>query len=290
MANLKDLRNRISSVGSTMQITSAMKMVSAAKLSKAQDAIAKMRPYADTLKELLQDLSASLDNEANSPFTVEREVKNVLIIAVSSNKGLAGAFNSNIVKQVKTLATGRFKNEKISLAVIGKKAYEVLDSKSYIIDYHNEELVNHIDYKEVASFTEKIMKDFEAETYDQVVLVYNHFKNAGTQIVLTEDFLPIKQDMLDAEAETNQIDYIFEQEKQTIVEELIPKALKMQLFKALRDSIASEHGARMTAMHKATDNAKELRDDLKLSYNKARQAAITNEILEIVAGAEALSD
>lgn len=290
MANLKDLRNRISSVGSTMQITSAMKMVSAAKLSKAQDAIAKMRPYADTLKELLQDLSASLDNEANSPFTVEREVKNVLIIAVSSNKGLAGAFNSNIVKQVKTLATGRFKNEKISLAVIGKKAYEVLDSKSYIIDYHNEELVNHIDYKDVASFTENIMKDFEAETYDQVVLVYNHFINAGTQIVLTEDFLPIKQDMLDAEAETNQIDYIFEQEKQTIVEELIPKALKMQLFKALRDSIASEHGARMTAMHKATDNAKELRDDLKLSYNKARQAAITNEILEIVAGAEALSD
>lgn len=290
MANLKDLRNRISSVGSTMQITSAMKMVSAAKLSKAQDAIAKMRPYADTLKELLQDLSASLDNEANSPFTVEREVKNVLIIAVSSNKGLAGAFNSNIVKQVKTLATGRFKNEKISLAVIGKKAYEVLDSKSYIIDYHNEELVNHIDYKDVASFTENIMKDFEAETYDQVVLVYNHFINAGTQIVLTEDFLPIKQDMLDAEAETNQTDYIFEQEKQTIVEELIPKALKMQLFKALRDSIASEHGARMTAMHKATDNAKELRDDLKLSYNKARQAAITNEILEIVAGAEALSD
>lgn len=290
MANLKDLRNRISSVGSTMQITSAMKMVSAAKLSKAQDAIAKMRPYADKLKELLQNLSTSLNDETNSPYTVEREVKSVLIIAISSNKGLAGAFNSNIVKQVKTLATGRFKNEKISLAVIGKKAFEVLDSKSYIIDYHNEELVNHIDYKDVASFTEKIMKDFEAETYDQVVLVYNQFKNAGTQIVLTEDFLPIKQDIEDIDKDTTQTDYIFEQEKQAIVEELIPKALKMQLFKALRDSIASEHGARMTAMHKATDNAKELRDDLKLSYNKARQAAITNEILEIVAGAEALSD
>lgn len=290
MANLKELRNRISSVGSTMQITSAMKMVSAAKLSKAQDAIAKMRPYAEKLTELLQNLSATLDGETSSPLTKERELKNVLIIAISSNKGLAGAFNSNIVKQVKNLAIGRFKNESISLATIGKKAYEVLDTKSYIIDYHNEEMVNKISYKEVAEFTEKIMKDFEVETYDKVVLVYNHFKNAGTQVVLTEDFLPIKQDSENHNQDANQTDYIFEPEKKEIVEELIPKALKMQLFKALRDSIASEHGARMTAMHKATDNAKELRDDLKLSYNKARQAAITNEILEIVAGAEALSD
>lgn len=290
MANLKELRNRISSVGSTMQITSAMKMVSAAKLSKAQDAIAKMRPYAEKLTELLQNLSATLDGETSSPLTKERELKNVLIIAISSNKGLAGAFNSNIVKQVKNLAIGRFKNESISLATIGKKAYEVLDTKSYIIDYHNEEMVNKISYKEVAEFTEKIMKDFEVETYDKVVLVYNHFKNAGTQVVLTEDFLPIKQDSEIHNQDANQTDYIFEPEKKEIVEELIPKALKMQLFKALRDSIASEHGARMTAMHKATDNAKELRDDLKLSYNKARQAAITNEILEIVAGAEALSD
>ncbi len=290
MANLKELRNRISSVGSTMQITSAMKMVSAAKLNKAQDAITKMRPYADTLTELLQNLSASLDGETNSPLTEKREVKNILIIAISSNKGLAGAFNSNIVKQIKNLAVGEFKNESISLATIGKKAHEVLNNKSYIIDYHNEELVNKLTYQDVADFTEKIMNDFEVGTYDKVVLVYNHFKNAGTQIVLTEDFLPISQDQNDVDANSAQMDYIFEPEKEEIIKELIPKSLKMQLFKALRDSIASEHGARMTAMHKATDNAKELRDDLKLSYNKARQASITNEILEIVAGAEALSD
>ena len=290
MANLKELRNRISSVGSTMQITSAMKMVSAAKLNKAQDAITKMRPYADTLTELLQNLSASLDGETNSPLTEKREVKNILIIAISSNKGLAGAFNSNIVKQIKNLAVGEFKNESISLATIGKKAHEVLSNKSYIIDYHNEELVNKLTYQDVADFTEKIMNDFEVGTYDKVVLVYNHFKNAGTQIVLTEDFLPISQDQNDVDANSAQMDYIFEPEKEEIIKELIPKSLKMQLFKALRDSIASEHGARMTAMHKATDNAKELRDDLKLSYNKARQASITNEILEIVAGAEALSD
>lgn len=290
MANLKELRNRISSVGSTMQITSAMKMVSAAKLSKAQDAITKMRPYADTLTELLQNLSASLDGETNSPLTKKREVKNVLIIAISSNKGLAGAFNSNIVKQIKNLAVGEFKNEGISLATIGKKAHEVLNNKSYIIDYHNEDLVNKLTYQDVADFTEKIMNDFETETYDKVVLVYNHFKNAGTQIVLTEDFLPITQEQDETDAKSAQMDYIFEPEKEEIIKELIPKSLKMQLFKALRDSIASEHGARMTAMHKATDNAKELRDDLKLSYNKARQASITNEILEIVAGAEALND
>jgi F-type H+-transporting ATPase subunit gamma len=290
MANLKDLRNRITSVSSTMQITSAMKMVSAAKLSKAQDAIVKMSPYADKLKELLQSLSASLDEGTNSPFTEEREVKNVLIIAISSNKGLAGAFNTNVVKQVKNLATGEFKNLDISLAAIGKKGYEVLNSKSYIMDYHNFDMVNHINYKDVADFTERVMLDYESQTYDKVVLVYNHFRNAGTQIILTEDFLPIKPETIEVDANPNQTDYIFEPEKQKIVEELIPKALKIQLFKALRDSIASEHGARMTAMHKATDNAKELRDDLKLSYNKARQAAITNEILEIVAGAEALND
>jgi F-type H+-transporting ATPase subunit gamma len=290
MANLKELRNRITSVGSTMQITSAMKMVSAAKLSKAQDAITKMRPYANKLTELLQDLSASMEAETNSPFTEEREVNDVLIIAISSNKGLAGAFNSNIVKQVKNLAIGKYKDQSISLAAIGKKGYEVLNSKSYIIDYHEEEMVNHLEYKDVSALTEKIMKDFETGTYDKVVLVYNHFKNAGTQVVLTEDFLPIKQLSEDTNQNTTQTDYIFEPEKEEIIKELIPKALKMQLFKALRDSLASEHGARMTAMHKATDNAKELRDDLKLSYNKARQAAITNEILEIVAGAEAQSD
>jgi F-type H+-transporting ATPase subunit gamma len=288
MANLKELRNRISSVSSTMQITSAMKMVSAAKLSKAQDAITKMRPYADKLTELLQDLSASSDNDTDSKLTEEREVKNVLIIAISSNKGLAGAFNSNIVKKVKELATTEFKEKHIGLLTIGKKAHEVLDIKKYIIDHNDNSLVADLQYKDVAKLTEKIMADFVAETYDKVVIVYNHFVNAGTQVVYTEQMLPLVPPAKE-EASSSNVDYIFEPEKEEILAELMPKALKMQLYKALRDSIASEHGARMTAMHKATDNATELRDALKLSYNKARQAAITNEILEIVAGAEALS-
>lgn len=288
MANLKELRNRISSVSSTMQITSAMKMVSAAKLSKAQDAITKMRPYADKLTELLQDLSASSDNDTDSKLTEVREVKNVLIIAISSNKGLAGAFNSNIVKKVKELATTQYKKQHIGLLTIGKKAHEVLDTKKYIIDHNDNSLVADLQYKDVAKLTEKIMADFVAETYDKVVIVYNHFVNAGTQVVYAEQMLPLVPPAKE-EASSNNVDYIFEPEKEEILAELMPKALKMQLYKALRDSIASEHGARMTAMHKATDNATELRDALKLSYNKARQAAITNEILEIVAGAEALS-
>lgn len=289
MANLKELRNRISSVSSTMQITSAMKMVSAAKLSKAQDAITKMRPYADKLTQLLQDLSASTDNnDTDSKLTEERELKNVLIIAISSNKGLAGAFNSNIVKKVKDLATKEFEKQHMGLLTIGKKAHEVLDTKKYIIDYNDNSLVADLLYKDVAKLTEKIMADFVAGTYDKVVIVYNHFINAGTQVVYTEQMLPLVPPA-NTEANFANVDYIFEPEKEEILSELMPKALKMQLYKALRDSIASEHGARMTAMHKATDNATELRDGLKLSYNKARQAAITNEILEIVAGAEALS-
>ncbi len=288
MANLKELRNRISSVSSTMQITSAMKMVSAAKLSKAQDAITKMRPYADKLTELLQDLSASTDSDAGSKLTEERELKNVLIVAISSNKGLAGAFNSNVVKKVKELATKEFKNQHIALLTIGKKAHEVLDSKKYIIDHNDDSLVADLNYADVAKLTDKIVADFVAETYDKVVIVYNHFVNAGTQVVYAEQMLPLVPPSNNDAKPTN-ADYIFEPEKEEILAELMPKALKMQLYKALRDSIASEHGARMTAMHKATDNATELRDALKLSYNKARQAAITNEILEIVAGAEALS-
>ncbi|MGM0634687.1 MAG: ATP synthase F1 subunit gamma [Bacteroidota bacterium] len=289
MANLKELRSRISSVSSTMQITSAMKMVSAAKLSKAQDAITKMRPYAEKLTALLQDLSASMDGEAESKLTEQREVKSVLIVAVTSNKGLAGAFNSNIVKQVKHLATGEFKDASIALATFGKKGHEVLNAKSYLIDYNDNELVNKPKYADAAKMLDKFIADFKAETYDKVVLVYNHFRNAGTQIVTTEQLLPILPPE-DNEEKLNQTEYIFEPNQEDIVSDLMPKALKMQFFKALCDSAAGEHGARMTAMHKATDNAKELRDDLKLSYNKARQAAITNEILEIVAGAEALNN
>jgi F-type H+-transporting ATPase subunit gamma len=287
MANLKELRSRISSVSSTMQITSAMKMVSAAKLSKAQDAITAMRPYADKLTELLQNLSASLDEGANSKFAEQREVENVLVVAISSNRGLAGAFNSNIVKGTKNLIQNDLKDKKVSLLTLGKKANDIL-KKDFTIAKNDTAIFDHLEFDQVVLLAEEIMQDFIDKKYDRVILVYNSFKNAATQIVKTEQFLPIEP--LNQEQEENTLaDYKFEPNKAEIIEELIPKSLKMQLFKALRDSFASEHGARMTAMHKATDNATELRDALKLSYNKARQASITNEILEIVGGAEALN-
>ncbi|MFD2698068.1 ATP synthase F1 subunit gamma [Mesonia sediminis] len=287
MANLKELRSRISSVSSTMQITSAMKMVSAAKLSKAQDAITAMRPYADKLTELLQNLSASLDEGANSKFAEQREVENVLVVAISSNRGLAGAFNSNIVKGTKNLIQNDLKDKKVSLFTLGKKANDIL-KKDFTIAKNDTAIFDHLEFDQVVLLAEEIMQDFIDKKYDRVILVYNSFKNAATQIVKTEQFLPIEP--LNQEQEENTLaDYKFEPNKTEIIEELIPKSLKMQLFKALRDSFASEHGARMTAMHKATDNATELRDALKLSYNKARQASITNEILEIVGGAEALN-
>ncbi len=287
MANLKELRSRISSVSSTMQITSAMKMVSAAKLSKAQDAITAMRPYADKLTELLQNLSASLDEGANSKFAEQREVENVLVVAISSNRGLAGAFNSNIVKGTKNLIQNDLKDKKVSLFTLGKKANDIL-KKDFTIAKNDTAIFDHLEFDQVVLLAEEIMQDFIDKKYDRVILVYNSFKNAATQIVKTEQFLPIEP--LNQEQEENTLaDYKFEPNKAEIIEELIPKSLKMQLFKALRDSFASEHGARMTAMHKATDNATELRDALKLSYNKARQASITNEILEIVGGAEALN-
>ncbi|WP_282016932.1 ATP synthase F1 subunit gamma [Salegentibacter mishustinae] len=285
MANLKELRSRITSVSSTMQITSAMKMVSAAKLSRAQDAITQMRPYSEKLTQLLQDLSATLDDDTSSKYAEEREVKNVLMVAISSNKGLAGAFNTNIVKAVKYKAKNDYDSKKIDLYTLGKKANDVL-KKDYEIYKNNNAIYDDLSFENVSEIAEELMQLFLDEKYDKIVLVYNQFKNAATQIVQHEQFLPIEQ--FETEEE-KQLDYLFEPSKIEIVKELIPKSLKMQLFKALRDSFASEHGARMTAMHKATDNAKELRDDLKLSYNKARQASITNEILEIVGGAEALN-
>ena len=288
MANLKELRSRITSVSSTMQITSAMKMVSAAKLNRAQNAIEDMRPYAEKLNELLQSLSASLDDNSSSPFSNQREVKNVLVVAISSNRGLAGAFNTNIVKRVRTLMDETYSNNSVDIISIGKKAGDVLNKKREIRSSYNE-IYDNLSYDEVSTIAEELMHLFESETYDKIELVYNSFKNAATQIVTTEQFLPI-QPASNVEGDTISSDYIFEPNKAEIVEELIPKSLKIQLFKAIRDSVASEHGARMTAMHKATDNATDLRDDLKLSYNKARQASITNEILEIVAGAEALAD
>jgi len=289
MANLKELRNRISSVSSTMQITNAMKMVSASKLSKAQEAIEAMRPYADKLTELLQSLSASSDG-AESKFADKREPKNILVVAVSSNRGLAGAFNSNIVKRVKKLITEDFAAYNTEVLTIGKKANDVL-KKDFPIVENNTEIFDKMKFDEVAQIAEDIMTSFVDGEYDKVVFVYNKFVNAAVQMVTTEQFLPIvpkEKDQKEAQ-KANEVDYIFEPQKEKIIQELIPKSLKIQLFKALRDSVASEHGARMTAMHKATDNATELRDDLNLKYNKARQAAITNEILEIVGGAEALN-
>ena len=285
MANLKEIRNRISSVSSTMQITSAMKMVSAAKLKKAQDAITAMRPYADKLTELLQNLSATLDADSGSKFADQREVKNVLIVAITSNRGLCGAFNSNIIKQANHLANS-YAGEKVSVVAIGKKANDAL-SKDFDVISNQSSVFDELTFDNVAQIAELLMEKFEGGSVDKIELVYNKFKNAATQIVTTEQFLPI---VPSAEGTNANQDYIFEPSKAEIVETLIPKSLKTQLFKAVRDSFASEHGARMTAMHKATDNATELRDQLKLTYNKARQAAITNEILEIVGGAEALNN
>ncbi len=286
MANLKEIRNRISSVSSTMQITSAMKMVSAAKLKKAQDAITAMRPYADKLTELLQNLSAGLDSDSGSNYADNRDVKKVLIVAISSNRGLAGAFNSNIIKEAKRLAEDTYANQEVSFVTIGKKANDII-GKSHNVITNNNQVFDDLTFDNVATIAEDLMERFVVGEFDKIEIIYNKFKNAATQIVTTEQFLPI----LPVEtSEASSADYIFEPSKQEIVEGLIPKALKTQLFKGIRDSVASEHGARMTAMHKATDNATELRDALKLQYNKARQAAITNEILEIVGGAEALNN
>ncbi len=285
MANLKEIRNRITSIGSTMQITSAMKMVSAAKLKKAQDAITAMRPYSNKLTELLQNLSATLDGELGGSYTKQREVKKVLLVPITSNRGLCGAFNSSIIKKsIETISTS-YADAEVAIYAIGKKGHDLL-SKEYTVVANKSDLFDDLSFANAAAIAEELMGHFEEGTYDRIVLVYNKFKNAATQIATVEQFLPIAPSEQESEAN---LDYIFEPSKAEIVEGLIPKSLKTQLFKAVRDSFAAEHGARMTAMHKATDNAKELRDDLLLTYNKARQAAITNEILEIVGGAEALN-
>ncbi len=285
MANLKEIRNRIASVSSTMQITSAMKMVSAAKLKKAQDAITAMRPYSDKLTELIQNLSDSIEGDTPNPYTQVRPVKKVLLVAVTSNRGLCGGFNSSIVKAVQQYSTDH-SEESIEVLTIGKKGHDIL-SKDNSIFAHNSEIFDALTYAQVSEIAHMFMEAFAAQQFDEVKVIYNRFKNAATQIVTTETLLPV---VAESDSKSGGGDYIFEPNQEAIVNELLPKSIKMQLFKALRDSFASEHGARMTAMHKATDNATEMRDQLKLTYNKARQAAITNEILEIVAGAEALND
>jgi F-type H+-transporting ATPase subunit gamma len=268
-----------------------MKMVSAAKLRKAQDAILQMRPYANKLHEILLSISENIDSSEDNVFAKQRAINKVLIVSVSSNRGLCGAFNSNVVKRAIELAEHKypneFKNGKVDFLSVGKKAFEMLKSKKQTpIEKNNQELFDSLDYKTVAAFAEKIMQKFIDGEYDRIELVYNQFKNAGVQVLTDEQFLPIE---IKEKKETKEVqDYIFEPSKEYIIEKLIPRSLKIQIYKSILDSFASEHGARMTAMHKATDNASEMLRDLKLHYNKARQASITNEILEIVGGAEAL--
>lgn len=277
---------------STMQITSAMKMVSAAKLKRAQDAVTMMRPYANKLKEILENLSASLDS-SEGVYGQTREVKNVLLIVITSNRGLAGAFNANVIKRASQRASLEYPNAKVSVLCIGKKGsdfFKKTDLKIIGSDMPRKlnELFDQLTFSNVSAVAEKIMEAFANKQFDKVELIYNQFKNAAVQVTQVEQFLPVLPPA-QTEKKTSKVDYIFEPTKEAIIEDLIPRSLKTQFYKALLDSHAAEHGARMTAMHKATDNAKEMLRDLKLSYNKARQAAITGEILEIVGGAEALN-
>ncbi|WP_435261068.1 ATP synthase F1 subunit gamma [Tenacibaculum sp. nBUS_03] len=286
MANLKEIRNRITSIKSTMQITSAMKMVSAAKLKKAQDAITAMRPYSSKLTELLQSLSATLDSDAGGAYSTQREVNKVLLIIVTSNRGLCGGFNSSIIKETVKTIDEKYNGASVDLFTIGKKGNDILSKENNVIENRND-IYDELTFDNVALVAEQLMELYVGGSYDKIEIIYNRFKNAATQIPQVEQFLPIQP--IESDANVN-LDYVFEPSKEEIVLELIPKSLKTQLYKAIRDSFAAEHGARMTAMHKATDNATELRDELLLTYNKARQAAITNEILEIVGGAEALNN
>jgi F-type H+-transporting ATPase subunit gamma len=286
MANLKELRNRIASVSSTMQITSAMKMVSAAKLKKAQDAVTQMRPYAVKLNAVLSNVSATLDASEN-PFAVERTVRRVLVLPVSSNRGLCGAFNTNVYKATRALiASYEAQGAQAEVWGVGKKASEPFRKLDLVTCDFNATMgaVSFAGAKEIG---QKVMEAFTSGQVDAVYVVYNRFKNAAVQEVMTEQVLPIAAPA--AEGPAAQSDYLYSPSKEEILLDLIPTTIKIQVFKALLDSVASEHGARMTAMHKATDNANSMRSELRLQYNKARQAAITNEILEIVAGAEALS-
>ena len=291
MANLKEIKNRITSISSTMQITSAMKMVSAAKLKRAQDAITQMRPYSEKLQEILGNLSATLDLSENA-YSHQREVKNVIIVGVTSNRGLCGGFNNNVVKKINSLVAEDFAGANVKMIAVGKKVNDSFRRSD--MNFRPEgigeapDIFNDLSFERSIVLADYLMAEFAAGNVDKIVVVYNKFKNAAVQIVMDEQFLPIEVNEQDDHASAG--DYLFEPSKSEIVEDLIPKSLKTQLFKALLDSNASEHGARMTAMHKATDNAGELKRTLTLEYNKARQAAITNEILEIVGGAEALKD
>jgi len=300
MANLKEVRNRIASVSSTQQITKAMKMVSAAKLKRATNAIVALRPYANKLKDLLANLSASLE-DGSSPYLAEREPNKVLIVVVNSNRGLAGAFNMNAIKTANNIIAEKYTSQlhagNVSIVAIGKKAQEYYTRRKYNVIGNNNDVYLELNFLNVSKITESIMEGFVKGDYDRVELVYNQFRNAAVQILVGEQLLPVPKTPKAEPAKTTTkdatngmlVDYILEPSQEAIVEQLIPKNIKIQLYKAVLDSHASEHGARMTEMDKATDNAGELLKALKLSYNQARQAAITTELTEIVSGAAALS-
>jgi len=282
MANLKELRRRIISVGSTMKITAAMKMVSAAKLKKAQDAITHLRPYEQRLNGMMQKVNATIDLE-NNPFAKQGEAKRVLLVVITSNRGLCGAFNSSVTK-LAGLRLKQFKNAEVEIIAVGKKGNDTL-KKTGKVSRIETDIWNGLSYGNSMVLSNELIEGFTSGKWDHIELVYNQFKNAAMQITTAEQFLPMA---LDESTENENTDYIFEPTQENILDVMIPLSLHIKLFKALIDSNASEHGARMTAMHKATDNAKDLQGRLKLEYNKARQAAITNEILEIVSGADAL--
>src|ERR1700733_3997 len=296
MANLKEVRNRIKSVTSTQQITKAMKMVSAAKLKRATNAIVQLRPYAQKLKELLANLSASVE-DGSSPFLVEREPNKVLVIVVTSNRGLAGAFNANAIKTANNLIyekyNAQYKAGNVSIVAIGKKSQEYYQRRKYNVIGNNNDLYLDLNFENTSKITESIMDGFLKGDFDRVELIYNQFKNAAVQILVAEQLIPVPKPEVKKQEKKEPdgmlVDYILEPSKEEIIEQLIPKNIKIQVYKAVLDSNASEHGARMTAMDKATDNAGELLKALKLSYNQARQAAITTELTEIVSGAAALS-
>lgn len=294
MPNLKEVRIRIASVKSTQQITSAMKMVAASKLRRAQNAILKMRPYAAKLKDILQNLSASLDSGDANPYTQQRSAEKVLLVVITSNRGLCGAFNTNVLRT----AVQRFQNEystqaglgNVSFLTIGRKATEFFTKRGYNVVSSHDSIFDSLTYENVSVIAGSVMEAFANKQFDKVEIVYNQFKNAAVQKLTIEQFLPVEQPAQTAVVSKVNTDFIFLPSKEEIVSELIPKSLRIQFYKAILDSNASEHGARMTAMHQATENAGDLIKELNLAYNKARQAAITKEILEIVSGAEALKN
>lgn len=291
MASLKEIRNRIVSVQSTQKITGAMKLVSASKLRRAQTAIIGLRPYSNKLNEILSNLSATEENAENAPLFVQRDQKKVLIIAITSNRGLCGGFNASIIKEVHKLVETKYRHiadtKQLDIICIGKKGKEQLEKKFNIVGFY-ESILEKANFDHVAEIAELLMQDFIDLKYDKIEIVYNKFINPATQRIVIENYLPIENIPATQETKNNVLEYIFEPSKKELMEVLIPKILKIQLYKTVLDSIASEHGARMTSMSKATDNALELLKDLKLKYNNARQAAITNELNEIVGGAEAL--